>query len=92
MVRLRPMPWKTLGESDSRVIINEVDWISNYLALQDGPRLQALEASHMYDELVKWYTKRVTLIQRQETLNDLKNKVEETTGLRPTFEKLLEGR
>ena len=59
-------------------------------ALQDGARLQALEASHMYYALLKWHTKKVTPVLHQERLEEVKDKVE-MTGLRPTNEKQPKG-
>ena len=72
--------------NSSTVRLDEDDWIDSHPALQNGARLQALEASHMYDELLKWHTGK---IQHQEVLDDAKDKVEEVSGLRPTNEKLL---
>ena len=47
--------------------------------------------SYKYDDLIKWYTRKNIPILYQEVLEDAKDKVEETTGLRPTNEKLLKG-
>ena len=58
---------------------------------QDGARFQALEANHMHDALIRWYTKRVTPLRLQETLDETKNKAEENTGLRPPNERQLKG-
>ena len=71
--------------------MDEYDWISGHSAPQDGARLQAPEASHTYDALLRWYMKRVTRLRPQETMDEAKNKVEENTGLRPTNERLLKG-
>ena len=60
-------------------------------SLQDGARLQALNAKHMYKALLQWRTKGVHPILHQEVLDDAKEKVEAATGLRPTNEKLLKG-
>jgi len=63
------------------VRMGEDGWIDNHPALQDGARLQALDASRMYDALLKWHRKGIAPITHQKTLDDAKNKVEETTGL-----------
>ena len=44
-------------------------------ALQDGARLQGLEASHMYYALLKWHTRKVTPILHQESLEEAEDKV-----------------
>ena len=61
-------------ESDTLIEIDEEDW---------------LEAKHMYNILLRRDTKDVPLILHQEKLDDAKNRVQQTTGLRPTSEKLL---
>lgn len=78
-------------DSDSIVRMDEDDWINGHSALQDGARLQALEASRVYDAMLRWHTKSVTPLRLQEALNEAKNKVEENTGLRPTNERLFKG-
>jgi len=40
--------------------MDEDNWIDTHPALQDGARLQALEAKHMYSSLLEWNTKGVT--------------------------------
>jgi len=60
-------------------------------ALQDGARLQALEANQIFKALLKWHTKKVEPILHQEKLEEAKNEIEEATNLRPTNEKLLKG-
>ena len=37
--------------------MDEEEWINNHPALQDGARLQALEAEQIYAALVKWHKK-----------------------------------
>jgi len=34
------------------------EWIDGHPALQDGARLQALDAEHTYNEILKWNTKK----------------------------------
>ena len=58
-------------------------------ALQDGVRLQALNAKHTYNALLKWYTKKKPPILHQEVLDEAKDKIQDVTGLRPTNGKLL---
>jgi len=74
---------------NTAMVMDEEEWINNHPPLQDGARLQALEAKQMYAALVKWHTKKIKPILHQEKLDEAKNKLEETTGLRPTNEKLL---
>ena len=59
--------------------------------LQDGARLQALEAMNAYNALLKWHTSKIPQILHQEILDEAKDRVQETTELRPTNEKLLNG-
>jgi hypothetical protein len=70
---------------------DDEEWINTHPALQDGARLQALEAKHIYSELIKWHTKKIKNVLHQETIDEAKDKVQEFTGLRPTNEKLLKG-
>jgi hypothetical protein len=70
---------------------DDEEWIDVHPALQNGARLQALEAKHTYSELIKWYTKKTKNILHQGILDEAKDKVQEATGLRPTNEKLLKG-
>ena len=77
--------------SNTSLILDDKEWTDSHPALQDGARLQALEAENTYEELLKWYTRKITPIPRQEILNDAKDQLEEVTGLRPTNEKLLKG-
>ena len=67
------------------------EWENGHPALQDGARLQAIDSKNTYNELLKWYTKKKTPILHQEVLEEAKDKIQETTGLRPTNEKLLKG-
>ena len=78
-------------EGDQIAAPDEDEWINSHPALQDGARLQALSAKHIYKALLQWHTKGVTPILHQETLDDAKAEVEATTGLRPTNGKLLKG-
>jgi len=78
-------------ENDSLMRTDEEKWIDDHPALQDGARLQALDARHTYDALIRRHMKRITPILHQEKLDKAKDKVEEATGLRPTNEKLLKG-
>ena len=64
-------------------------WLDDHPALHDGARLQALEAKHMDNILLRRDTKDVPPILHQEKLDDAKNRVQQATGLRPTNEKLL---
>ena len=63
--------------------------MDDHPALHDRARLQAWEAKHMYNILLRWDTKDVPPILHQEKLDDAKNRVQQATGLRPTNEKLL---
>ena len=45
----------------------------------------------MYYALLKWYTIKETQIPHQEILEEVKDRIEDATGLRPTNEKLLKG-
>ncbi len=60
-------------------------------ALQDGARLQALNARHTYSKLIKWHweKKKKPPILHQEVLEDAKDRIQEATELRPTNKKLL---
>jgi len=64
-------------------------WIENHTALQDGARLQALDAKRTYEAVLRWLPKKHTATRYQETIKGTKDKVEEATGLRPTTERLL---
>ena len=76
-------------EQDTTVSIDDKEWIEGHLALQDGVRLQALNAKHTYIVLLKWYTKKKPPILHQEVLDEAKDKIQDATGLRPTNRKLL---
>ena len=67
--------------SNSQMVMDEEEWYDNHPALQDGARLQALEAKHMYKLLLKWHTKKIAPILHQDKLEEVKTKVEQTTGL-----------
>ena len=80
------------GREQGAVIeMDDGDWIDGHPAMQDGARLQALEAMHTYNALLKWYTKKIPHILHQSTLDGAKDGIQEFTGLRPTNEKLLNG-
>lgn len=57
--------------------------------LQDGTRLQALDAKHTYSELLEWHTRKGPPILHEEILDEAKRKTE--TGRRPPDEKLPKG-
>jgi len=78
-------------ESDLQIRIDDEEWTNNHAALQDGARLQALEARHTYEAILRWHTKETVAIPHQEVLEEAKNRIEEITGLRPTNKKLLKG-
>ena len=78
-------------ETDHPVRMDDKEWLDDHPALQDGARLQALDAKHIYSTLLNWYTKKTPHILHQEVLDEAKDRVQETTGLRPTNEKLLKG-
>ena len=65
-------------DSNSPLRLDDDDWIDSHPALQDGARLQALEAKNTYDELLKWHTRKIIPIQRQEILDEAKDMIEET--------------
>ena len=68
---------------------NDEDWIKSNAAFQDGARLQALEARHIYTAILKWHTKKHTTNKHQAIIEEAKDRIEEATGLRPTNEKML---
>jgi len=72
-------------------LIMRIDRIENHPVLQDCVRLQALEAKHIYDAILKWQSRKTNPIPNQETMDEAKDRVEETTGLWPTNEKILKG-
>ena len=78
-------------EQDVPVEMDSKEWLDRHPAIQDGARLQALEAKHTYSAIVRWHTKKTKPILHQDTLNEAKDKVQGATGLRPTNEKLLKG-
>ena len=45
-------------EQDAMMRIDDEEWIRGHLALQDRARIQALNAKHTYNALLKWYTKK----------------------------------
>jgi len=71
--------------------VDDENWIGSHAALQDGARLQALEAKHIYSTILKWHPKSNILNKHQEAIGEAKDRVEETTGLRPTNERILKG-
>ena len=78
-------------ERNISVALDDKEWLDGHPALQDGARLQALEAMHTYNALLEWHTRKLPHILHQEKLDDAKDRVQEITGLRPTNEKLLKG-
>jgi len=56
--------------------IDDEDWIENHPALQDRARLQALEAKHIYDAILKWHSRKTNPILNQEALDEAKDRVE----------------
>jgi len=78
-------------ENDTQMREDDTEWVDNHEALQDGARLQALDASHTYKALLRWHTKKIQAIPHQATLDESKDRIEAETGLRPTNEKLLRG-
>jgi len=78
-------------DNELQLRADDEEWTNNHAALQDGARLQALEARHTYKAVLKWHTKKTIAIPHQEVLEEAKNRIEEITGLRPTNEKLLKG-
>jgi hypothetical protein len=78
-------------EQEVPVEQDEEEWIDAHPALQNGARLQALEARHTYSALIKWHSKKIKQTLRQETLDEAKDGIQRFTGLRPTNEKLLNG-
>ena len=76
-------------EQDATVRIDDEEWIRGHPALQDRARIQALNAKHTYNALLKWYTKKKPPILHQEVLDKAKDKIQDVTGLRPTNGKLL---
>ena len=50
-----------------------------------------MEAMQTYNALLEWHTRRLPHILHQETLDEAKDRIQETTGLCPTNEKLLKG-
>jgi ribonuclease HI len=43
--------------SNSSMRVDEEEWLNSHPVLQDGARLQTLEAKNIYDLLIKWYTR-----------------------------------
>jgi ribonuclease HI len=78
-------------EQNIPVALDDGEWLDGHPALQDGARLQVLEAMHTYEALLEWHTRKLPRILHQEKLDKAKDRVQETTGLRPTNEKLLKG-
>jgi len=78
-------------ENDTQMREDDIEWVDNHEALQDGARLQALDARHTYKALLRWHTRKIQAIPHQTTLDESKDRIEAETGLRPTNEKLLRG-
>ena len=76
-------------ESDLVMRFDDEEWTESNAALQDGARLQALEARHIYAAILKWHTKKHTANKHQAIIEEAKDRIEEATGLRPTNEKML---
>ena len=70
--------------SDLEFIPDDEQWVQNHPALQDGARLQAIETKHTYKILLAWHTRKVKPILHQEVLDNVKDKLEQFTGLQPT--------
>jgi len=70
--------------SNAQMREDDEEWVENHEAIQDGARLQALDASHIQKVLLRWHTRKVTAIPHQETLDESKDRRESETGLRPT--------
>ena len=77
--------------SDLIMRVDDENWVGGHAALQDGARLQALEAKHICSAILKWHSESNILNKPQEAIDEAKDRVEETTGLRPTNEKILKG-
>ena len=69
--------------TDIPVEMDSEEWLDGHPAIQDGARLQALEAKHTYSAIVRWHTKKMKRILHQDTLDEAKDKIQGTTGLRP---------
>ena len=70
-------------ESNALIETDEEDWPDKRPALHGQARLQALDAKHMYNILLRRNTKDVPPMLHQEKLDDAKNRVQQTTRLRP---------
>lgn len=66
------------------------EWVDRHLALQKGARLQALDVKHTYNELLKWHTKKTPPILHQETLDKVKDKIQESDQTTPYKQKTTE--
>src|SRR5258706_6008190 len=78
-------------EQGNMMTANDEEWTDRHPALQDGARLQALDAKHTYSELIKWHTRKKPPILHQEVLDEAKESMQAVTGLHPTNKKLLKG-
>jgi len=67
--------------SDLIMRVDDKNWVGSHAALQDGARLQALKANHIYSAILKWHSKSNILHKHQEAIDEAKDRVEETTGL-----------
>ena len=75
--------------SDSQILMDNDDWHDNHPALQDGPRLQALNAHHMYRLLLKCHTNNTPPILHQDKIDEAKTSIEQITSLKPMNTKLV---
>jgi len=77
--------------SDIALILDNEEWPKNHSSLQDGVRLQLLDAKHTYDAVLEWQLKKPLPTTFREMIKEAKDRAEEATGLHPTTEKLLKG-
>ena len=81
-----------VGREGDQIMTPDKDrWIENHPALQDGVRLQALNAKHMYKEVLQWHTGNISPVLHLEVLDNMKEEVEAVTGLRPMNKRLFKG-
>jgi len=60
-------------DSNTPVEMDDEAWVENHTALQDGARLQALDAKRTYDAVLRGLPKKPTTTQYQETINTEKS-------------------
>ena len=79
-------------ENNLLVKIDDEDWIENHAALQDDARLQALEAKHIYEAILKSKSKKTNPIPipNQETMDEAKDSGRNYRPT-PTNEKIQKG-